>query len=322
NYCKTNTKVWYCTINGQSYNSEYSFNQSCKKYCSLNSTWYNSTVDYNNNCKQSTVYYCSLNNQTYYSANEYNNSCKKYCSYNNKWYTSITDYNVYCKPATIKPKPKDPVTTIPGVVAEKGGNAIICKDEVGNTASIKPGQKLINLAISSTQGKLVAGGVMEYSVKYNNTSSVNISNVVLSVTLPSEMKIQNSMSGAILDSNTNTIRVNVGNVAAMSSGELKVLVKVDESVQVGKTMVVSSLVTYEVLDEKGKVMADENSTNMIVTVIADNAGNSIADNNSNSDNSIGGFAWPNNILEWLIILILVAILFLLGRNIYYGLTDK
>ena len=209
--------------------------------------------------------------------------------------------------------------TVTTTKVEKGGSAeLTCMDFSGKTSSINTGEKLISLEIVKSKGSLSVDNVVEYTVKYENTSRLALSNVKVKLSLPVEMSFQNKNIG-VYDAADNTLTVSLGSVEALSSGEIKVLTKVNSDAEKGRTVIINGYATYEILDEKGKVMKDENTAYLVSTIDSDSTSN--ADTNK-VKTATSGNVLPDTILEWLFVIILLMVLFILGRTIYDSLNGS
>ena len=202
------------------------------------------------------------------------------------------------------------------VKAEKGGvdEVVTCKDSSGNTSTIKAGEKLMSLEITKSQGKLLPGETLEYSVRYDNTSKIKLSNVKVKVTLPAELTFIGGNNIAA-DQGTNTITANLGDINAMSGGVVKILAKVNGSAKIGGVVVINAHASYEMLNEKGEAMRDESTAYLISTIVSDSMG----DVKSNTSKSSDGIL-PSTFVEWLAILVMILVLAFLGRNIYLNIN--
>jgi uncharacterized repeat protein (TIGR01451 family) len=130
---------------------------------------------------------------------------------------------------------------------------VVCTDDTGAKESLADGEKLMSITLDKRSGNVVAGGDVEYRAHYLNTSKIKLTNVTIKIVLPSEMTYVSSNRG-MYDQNTNTVTADLDTVGAGASGDLIVRAKVNSNVEAGKSAVISSYISYDALDQKGKTI--------------------------------------------------------------------
>jgi uncharacterized repeat protein (TIGR01451 family) len=198
--------------------------------------------------------------------------------------------------------------------------SVTCKDSSGNTSELGLDDKFVKINLEKLTSQVSAGKEVKYNLSYKNTSNLNLENGVVKITIPAEMEYVSSKMGEY-DKNTNTLLIDLGNIKAGEQDAFDIVLKVKEGVQIGKTLVVSSLVSYEMLDENGKSISDENTTYDISTVSEYTKDQSVvADKKNQAKEDVGFFGgW---LFKTLVSIILFIILFILGKNIYNKIRER
>ena len=196
---------------------------------------------------------------------------------------------------------------------------VICKDESGNKSDLAPGAKFVDIEIIKNTTP-VAGKNISYIAKYKNNSNINLKNAYVKMSIPESYNYIGSI-GTIKDSD---IIVNIGDIKAGETIEKSFDFKVKSDAKVGTSVVSSAYVYYEMLDENGKEVSDENSSYVIATVAeksvssnsSPNTDNSNKNNSANTSNGSTESVWGGSIFRWLVMFVLFGILVILGRTIY------
>jgi hypothetical protein len=209
-----------------------------------------------------------------------------------------------------------PVTTVTTIkhktVVKK---QVICQDVTGNKESITTGQKLVNITIDKTTNTLNKGEASSYKVHYQNTSRLVLTNVIVKVTIPEDMNFTD-MSRGTYNSSDRTMTIDLGTLNSLQSGDIVLPVQISKDVQVGKTVIATAYISYELLDEDGNTTKEEN-TSYVISTISNSQATDVTKTESQSD------IFPSTILEWLAIIVLIGVLIVLGRAIYMNLVgDK
>ena len=235
-------------------------------------------------------------------------------------FRTASDYVKYI-PVVTAPKPKQVVTyvkskkviTYVAPKSDKGGIDITCQDVDGNKDIIKSGEKLATVRIEAISNQITKGGVVDYKVTYKNTSELTLSNVIAKITAPKDMTFVDKNIGEY-DAIENSITIEDARVRTGETVEKIIKLKVDDNATAGKSLVLNSYLSYEVLDTKGKTLKDEVTAYVISTVTDTNKDSNTKTNDiEKSSKSIS--VLPSTLLEWVAILALIMILFVLGRVI-------
>ncbi len=192
-------------------------------------------------------------------------------------------------------------------------STVICKDSEGNTESLKEGDRLILLTIENKTNHVYVGEVSEYEVKYENVSDLTVENVSFVVKVPEGMTAVESEY--YRTGSENTIYIEKNKIKAGEEGTVIIKLKADKSLSLGKSLVVSTIATYDFLDENDKDISDESSA-YIISTVTDKSPTSVI---NNPDESL---FWSGWLFKLLLCTILFVILYILGRNIYKKIIHK
>lgn len=193
-------------------------------------------------------------------------------------------------------------------------STVICKDSEGNTESLKEGEKLVLLTIENKTNHVYAGETSEYELSYKNKSDLTVNNVLFTVKVPEGMTVISSEDYSI--GAENTISVQKNKIKPGEEGVVILKLKADKSLAVGKSLIVSALATYDLLDENNNEISDESST-YIISTVTDKSLVSSSDNGSSQS-----MFWSGWLFKLLLCIILFVILYILGRNIYKKILHK
>jgi hypothetical protein len=268
----------------------------------------NNTAPFSNvlaNLKPKTKYYCRAVMQ-----NQYGIVKGEIVSFTTK--SSVT---TYVKP--IVTPVKKPITSKP---VKK--NEVICSD--GSTISVKnesastllnQGQKLIAVQIEKVDGKLSAGSVVHYKVSYKNLTDSRLTGVLVKVTLPQEVMFTSTTVGNY-DLATRTLTLNQDTIDPYTEGVILLTGSVLPDAPLGKTIVTNVYTAYTVPGTK----TQDEVTAYVIGSIVPNVDVSKQDTGAKKVIGAGsvdgkGFM-PNSLIEWLALLAILFIIFILGRSIY------
>ena len=225
-------------------------------------------------------------------------------------FTTKSKATVYVKPVVSTPKKTTSSTK---------KNEIVCSD--GTTISLRnqssayilnQGQKLIALQIEKIDESLTPGNNASYRLSYKNLSDSRLTNVVVKVTMPQEISFVSSSAGNY-DEMTHTLTINQDTVDPYATGAITISGVVVKNAPIGKSVVTTAYVVYTVPSTS---VQDEVTAYVVGSIIpqADNASSTGAKNviGLGGDNSF----LPNSLVEWLALIAIMFIIFILGRSIY------
>ena len=204
-------------------------------------------------------------------------------------------------------------------------NEIVCSD--GSTVTVKSestaslinqGQKLLAVQIEKVDGKLSSGEIVHYKVNYKNLADSRLTGVVVKVTLPQEVMVTNATSGNY-DEQSRTLTLNQDLIDPYTEGTILITGTVVHNAPIGKTIVTNVYAVYTV---PGTKTQDEVTAYVIGSIVP-------TIDSINKDTGVkkvvgisdGKGFMPNSLIEWLALLAILFIIFILGRSIYASYKD-
>ena len=172
-----------------------------------------------------------------------------------------------------------------------------------NTNVLSP----ISLSIDSLFENVVVGDVVAYTVTYKNISKEKLEKAILRVILPKEIAFKKATTG-IFSSSDNTLTIEIGTLEKSDEGSVSLQGEI-----LGKAARQELLVTTAVL-----VYSDPDSGAQ-EDVIAYALHNMEKNKNGNLLTAaalFGGSGFPNSLLEWIILILILIGFVLLGRMFY------
>ncbi|MDB5259906.1 MAG: fibronectin type protein [Candidatus Nomurabacteria bacterium] len=269
-----------------------------------------STVNFSNvlaNLKPATKYYCRAVMQ-----NQYGLVKGEIVSFVTKS-KAVT----YVKPVTVtKTIAKKPVVKKNEVVCVDG--SIVTTTSQSSATMLQNGEKLVSLQLEKVSGNLSSESTVTYKLTYKNLSDVKVNGVIIKVTIPQEIEFTSTSAGSY-DIATHTLTLNLDSIEAGSTGTLTWTGKVTKNAPIGKSIVTTSYVNYTV---PGSNTQDE-VTAYVVGSIATPATSATTD--TGAKKVIGGGSGlsflPDTLIEWLALIAIVFIIFILAKSVYASYKD-
>ena len=224
--------------------------------------------------------------------------------------------------------PQVPVTPKPIKKVVKGKTVIttpapkketICTDKGGNYDTLTIGEKIVKLDLTKVTKDAIAGQDVNFKLTYANTARVDLTNITAKIIIPAEMEYVSSTRG-VYDAETRTLNITMDELSSLENGEVNLKLKVLEVGASSKSTTVNGYISYDVLDENGNSMTEENTDYVTFTTGGATDASSENDNNVNSSNSSSNSILPDTLLEWLAVIALIFILIVLGRTIYASIN--
>jgi hypothetical protein len=218
----------------------------------------------------------------------------------------------------VKPVTKKAVTKTTKAPVKK--NEIVCSDgttiQVKNETSatlINKGEKLVSLQIEKVDGNLSSGSTVHYKISYKNLVDTRLTGVVVKVVLPQEVGFTGTTMGTY-DEMTRTLTLNQDSIDPYSEGSVVITGTIIKDAPLGKTIVTTVYAVYTV---PGTKTQDEVTAYVIGSIVpsVDVSGSSTGAKKVVGANDGRGFM-PNSLIEWLALLAILFIIFILGRSIY------
>lgn len=244
------------------------------------------------NLKPSTTYYCRAVMQ-----NQYGIVKGEIVGFTTKSTTSN-----YVKPVVTKK-----ITKTNKIICSDGSTVIV-KDNSSATL-LSQGQKLVSLQIEKLSGDLASKNTVSYRLSYKNISDSRLSNVLIKVTLPKEVIFTSSSAGSY-DQATHTITLNQDTIDSSSEGVITWTGEVTKDAPIGKSIVTTAYVLYTVPSTS---VQDEVTAYVVGSIVPQSDGFAQAKHViGQGDRSF----LPNSLVEWLALVAIIFIIFILGRSIY------
>ncbi len=230
-------------------------------------------------------------------------------------FTTKAKATTYIKPVAATPVKKPTTTKVPVK------NEVVCSD--GSTVSVKnqsaatlltDGQKLVALSIEKTEGKIASEGIVKFKVSFKNITDSRLSETVLKVKLPEEIRLLETSAG-MYDPTTRTITLNQDTVDPYTEGTILFSGVVAKDAALGKTIVTNAYVAYTV---PGTNTQDEVTAYVIGSVVpvGDAGSASVGEKKVIGAKAESKGFLPNSLIEWLALLAIIFIIFILARSIY------
>ena len=225
----------------------------------------------------------------------------------------------YVKPVTVKPIVTHTTVKKPVV------NTITCSDgstvktkSTSSAALLNQGDKLIAVQVEKLDGNLTSGEVVHYKITYKNLADTRLSSVLIKVTLPQEIVLAGATAGNY-DLGTRTLTLNQDTVDPYTEGVIMITGNVQKDAPIGKTIVTNVYAAYTV---PGTATQDEVTAYVVGSIMPNQA---ITNQDTGAKKVIGqssaqGFM-PNTLIEWLALLAIMFIIFILGRSVYASYKD-
>jgi hypothetical protein len=198
-------------------------------------------------------------------------------------------------------------------------NEVICSD--GTTVSagtqtsatlLNQGQKLIALQVEKTSGTLSPDSKVAYTLSYKNLSDSRLTGVLVKVTIPQEISVDATTAGNY-DQATHMLTLNQDSMDPFSEGMISWTGHVAHDATIGKSIVATA---YSVYTVPGTQAQDE-VTAYVVGSILPNTATSNVDTGTKHVIGAGSVNFlPNTLVEWLALIAILFIVFILGRSIY------
>ncbi len=229
-------------------------------------------------------------------------------SANKKVYVSTIIEEVYKKEIISSPVKKSITKKV-----EQKKVEITCKDTAGNLDKLESGEKFLDMRLDNVSGYISPSEITDYRLEYKNRSSINLENVLVTVKVPEGMAYVSSTDSI---ENDGEIIIKVGDLKANESKIINFKLRGNKNLVSGKNIIVQANSTYDMLDENGDKISDENSVYSISTVT-----DKIVSLNNKISKETETF-WSGWLFKLLLSVLLLVILAILGRNIYKKIIHK
>jgi hypothetical protein len=221
--------------------------------------------------------------------------------------------------AYVKPVTK---TTAKTTTITKKKNEVVCVDGQVVTVNsksavdlINAGQKLVSLQIEKSSGNLSTGSQVIYKLTLKNLSDEKLNGMTVKVTVPAEIVLTNASAGSY-DPTMHVLTVNNVSLPAYGEAVINWTGTVAKDATVGKSMVTTAYTSYSV---PGSTAQDEVTAYIVGSIVPGVDGNVGTGTKkvvgASGASGVGGFL-PNSLVEWLALIAILFIIFILGRSVY------
>lgn len=213
----------------------------------------------------------------------------------------------------------------PAKVVTKKVNMVTCSDgssfEAKNQSQatiLNNGDKLVTLQVEKSEGNVSPNSQISYRVVYRNLVDSRLTGVVVKIVLPTEFTLNMATVGNY-DATTHTLTLNQDTLDAHSEGIITISGTLTKDAPIGKTIVTTAYAKYTV---PGSYVQDE-VTAYVVSSITPSENFAKVDTGAKKvigNSNERGFM-PNNLVEWLALVAIMFIIFILGRSIYLSYQE-
>lgn len=165
---------------------------------------------------------------------------------------------------------------------------------------------LLELRVENVYDRMCVNGDMEYTVSYRNISGQTLQNAILRVIHPKELTFINASRGdyEVVD---RALTIPLGELSAGESGSIVVRTRVNNEAVRGNVAVLTAQVVYT----NPATKAQEDAIAYSLITVSEDCPNLLGA----SAFGIGAF-FPNTLLGWLILILIILALIVLGRQLY------
>jgi hypothetical protein len=199
-------------------------------------------------------------------------------------------------------------------------NEVVCSDgsviSINSSSAatlINSGKKLITLDIDKTYGVFAPESLVTYKVAYKNIADTKLANGSIQITLPAGIIFASSSVGSY-DPSTRILTIEKGTIDAYENSVTTFTAYVPKEAIIGSTLAVTAYMSYAL---PGTKVTDEVTAYVASTVVPSSP--QIASQTGSSTER--GFM-PNSLIEWVALIAILFIIFVLARSIYISYKQK
>ncbi len=177
----------------------------------------------------------------------------------------------------------------------------------------------MTLDVQNLESEATIGKYANYRIIFKNTSSSTLENVVIRVTLPEELSVYSSDRGQFTKDGK-TVTFTTPFLQAGEVGGFIITTSVGNNLQVGRQIIVNGYGNYTVSNtlKKGLPLKGE-VTGYVVSIAGNGSGNGsglVPNDTTNTVTKNSSNWWPTNLLDWLILLAVIAIFIAVLRYLF------
>jgi hypothetical protein len=200
------------------------------------------------------------------------------------------------------------------IVTCSDGSTVSVKNE-SSASLLQKGEKLVTVAIEKTDGQLSANSIVHYKVTYKNLTDTRLTGVLVKVVLPQEIMFTSATAGKF-DTESRTLALDQDSIDPHTEGTILITGTVAKDASLGKSIVSNVYVLYTV---PGTKTQDEVTAYLVGSIVP---ATDTINQGTGAKKVIGASAagshsfMPTSLIEWLALLAILFIIFILGRSIY------
>ncbi|MEI6353019.1 MAG: hypothetical protein WCO35_03755 [Candidatus Nomurabacteria bacterium] len=186
--------------------------------------------------------------------------------------------------------------------------------------TVNAGGKLISINIERNNPDLVQGSLLNYRITLTSNSDVAITGTEAKVVLPTELSFVDATTTGGVTVKDGIMTVPIGNMNAKEAKTFILPVKVATDAEVGKAVMTTVYVSYNLPITGSQVVKDETSSYMVANIVSSTAVKTA--DTSKSGSSLAAFIFPQTLLGWLVLFAIVLVLVVLIMNIHKWIMDR
>lgn len=184
-------------------------------------------------------------------------------------------------------------------------NPVVVRPIVANSTP-----SLFALRVDTRIANACINGDSEYVIYWKNVSSQTLSDAVLQVNIPEEMGFVRASTGSFSEAE-NVLTVPIGQVSRGQEGSVTLVTRILPRAEVGQLLVVTSTIVYT----NPTTGAQEDAIAYALTTVTRDCPNLLG-----AASLFGANFWPDTLLEWLFLILIILALIVLGRRLYQKRT--
>ena len=216
-------------------------------------------------------------------------------------------------------KPTTKVKTKTEFVCSDGSLAVARTVAIADT--INSGGKLISINIERNNPDLVQGGLLNYRITITNNADTAITGVEEKIVLPTELSFVDATTTGGITIKDNIMTVPIGNMNAKEAKTFILPAKVGNDAQIGKAVMTTVYVSYNLPVTGSTVVKDEVSSYMVANIVGPDGAKDIS-STGKSSTSLAAILFPQTLLGWLVLFAIILVIVVLVMNIHKWINDR
>lgn len=192
-------------------------------------------------------------------------------------------------------------TTSSGSSSTSGGSS-----GTSGTVSIAT-SSFVSLEIGTIYENVSVGDIVNYTITYKNVSEKTIKEAILRVILPNEIAFRKTTSG-IFSSSDNTLTLEIGEIKSGEGDEISLQGEASRKARRQEILVATAVLVY--------VNPDSGAQEDVIAYALQNVDKETSQNSLAAAAIFGAAGFPNSVVEWIILILVIASLVFFGRKLY------